>query len=84
MLVWEVIEKGSLKQGLFRLEGGLLTATERARVHGGWLVRTLVREQAKNISLSVSMIFVPDLEHDWEMSAHIEEKPLLPVDEGEA
>lgn len=43
--------------------------TYRARVFGGWIVNNLTFHHATSISdpdlLSESMVFVPDINHEW-------------------
>jgi len=40
--------------------------TQRARVEGGWLVRTTIMWSAKP---SVAMVFMSDPEHKWRLGA---------------
>lgn len=37
--------------------------TDRAKVHGGWIVRNTT--WADTEQLSESMVFVPDINHEW-------------------
>lgn len=41
--------------------------TDRMPVIGGWLVRTFFAFEQPETQFSVSMVFVPDANHDWEL-----------------
>lgn len=39
--------------------------TVRTKVIGGWLVHTMATLNGKNPTISASMVFVPDRDHEW-------------------
>ena len=39
--------------------------TERAKVFGGWIVRTCEINDSNTESTSESMVFIPDPNHEW-------------------
>jgi len=45
--------------------GADIYTTERAKVHGGWLVRTNGGEQYDGRDNTLAMTFVPDPDHKW-------------------
>ncbi len=40
--------------------------TNRAKVFGGWLVRTIYHDSNKNVRTD-SLVFIPDANHDWKI-----------------
>jgi hypothetical protein len=45
-------------------ESGAYSYTYRAKVLGGWLVKERAGARA-SISVSVSLVFIPDKDHKW-------------------
>ena len=66
MEYWEIINENS--------QGQSADITERLKVFGGWIVRS--GEAYKNpgfvadqVGMSMSMCFVPDPNHEWQLGA---------------
>lgn len=41
--------------------------TMRAKVYGGWIIRTCEVDDANTYVTSESMVFIPDAEHKWKL-----------------
>jgi|GEM_PF-2691106 len=51
--------------------------TERLPTIGGWIVRNRIWDDKKDMAIAISMIFISDPKHDWDIpcdNSHIEEK----------
>lgn len=52
-------------------QGSVAKTTERARIRGGWIVRTTVRADPGMLGdlsashVAVAMVYVPDADHAW-------------------
>lgn len=48
----------------------VVAETERLRVQGGWVVRTIVRSRSwdETISVASDSVFVPDPSHEWRLT----------------
>ena len=67
MATWETVEKVNSRLFSEHVSHTFLD-TERMQVPGGWLVRTVLYNGSGSYKGdSVSMVFVPDLSHEWKV-----------------
>jgi len=58
-------------QRIYKVENDVFyDETERMKIHGGWLVRTILLSKVNSIfsnqhQTTTSLTFVPDAEHKW-------------------
>ena len=45
--------------------------TERLRVPGGWLVRIMPWDFAKDQAVAIALVYLPDHQHRWLAAGHL-------------
>jgi hypothetical protein len=48
--------------------GSVVGATYRAKVYGGWIVKSFEVNDCNSETTSESMVFVPDPRHEWKIT----------------